>query len=136
MLSPEISYPAEQPVSGYTGAGFYEVDHAAAPVELEFDVPEDGTYAISVVYANGNGPVNTENKCAVRTLTVDGAEAGTLVMPHRGVANWDDWGLSNTINADLTAGKHRLGIVFMPQDENMNLKTNHALIDRVVIKKK
>lgn len=136
MRSAEISYQPEQSVSGFTGRGFYELDHNSAPIEVEFDAPEAGTYAISVVYANGNGPVNTENKCAIRTLTVDGTDAGTLVLPHRGVANWDDWGSSNTLNVSLKAGKHRLGIVFRPENENMNLRTNHALIDRVIIKKK
>lgn len=56
-------------------------------------------------------------------------------MPHRGVANWNDWGRTNTVQTDLAKGTHKLAITFRPEDENMNLKTNHALIDRIIIKK-
>ncbi len=135
MASPEISYRPEQPLKGYHGRGFVELDHASSPVYVDLDTDADGTYAIQVVYANGNGPVNTENKCAIRTLEVDGNVAGTLVMPQRGVANWNDWGRSNSVIVPLTAGQHRLGLTFRPADENMNLGTNHALVDRVIIKK-
>lgn len=135
MRSTEISYQPKEKLSGFTGSGFVEVDRKSAPVEVEIEIPEAGTYSISVRYANGNGPVNTENKAAVRSLTLDGNKAGTLVMPHRGVANWNDWGQSNSIVLPLEKGKHKLGIVYLPEDENMNINTNHALIDAINVKK-
>lgn len=135
MASEEISYPAERPVNGWHGAGFVETDHRNPSRSLEFDVPADGTYAITVVYANGNGPVNTENKCAVRTLEIDGSAAGTAVMPQRGRANWDDWGRSNVVTAPLKAGRHKLSLTLRPENENMNLHTNHALLDRVIVQR-
>ncbi len=134
MVSPEVSYQPAKPISGYHG-GFVEVDHSTKPVTVDLNIDADGTYAISAVYANGNGPVNTENKCAIRTIEIDGTPAGTIVMPHRGVANWNDWGRTNTVQTDLAKGTHKLAITFRPEDENMNLKTNHALIDRIIIKK-
>ena len=97
------------------------------------DVPVEGDYSLVLRYANGNGPVNTENKCGIRTVLVDGVEAGTVVLPQRGVANWDDWGESNHLPLHLAAGKHRIAIAFLPQDENMNIATNHALIDSVTL---
>ena len=133
MVSPEVSYQPSAPVEGYTGAGFFEVDRASAPITIPIDLPEGGRYAISVRYANGNGPVNTENKCAIRTLSVDGRRLGILVMPHRGVGNWYDWGASNTVIAHLPAGTHNLTIDFRPENNNMNIATNHALIDCVNI---
>ncbi|MDE6437633.1 MAG: hypothetical protein K2K69_09020 [Muribaculaceae bacterium] len=133
MVSPEVSYQPSAPVEGYTGAGFFEVDRASAPITIPVDLPEGGRYAISVRYANGNGPVNTENKCAIRTLSVDGRRLGILVMPHRGVGNWYDWGASNTVIAQLPAGTHNLTIDFRPENNNMNIATNHALIDCVNI---
>ena len=102
-----------------------------AAISVTIDVPADGEYAFSLRYANGNGPVNTENKCAIRTLTVDGNKIGTVVMPHRGVANWDDWGMTNEVKTELKAGKHTLCIEYRPENENMNLSTNHAIIDCV-----
>ena len=90
---------------------------------------------MAVRYANGNGPVNTENKAAVRTLGVDGANVGTLVMPQRGVGNWNDWGMSNGVQVSLTPGKHTLTVEYLPEDENMNITTNHALMDRIVVER-
>lgn len=131
MKSAEISYQPLIPIAGYNGNGFVETDHSTAAISVTIDVPTDGEYAFSLRYANGNGPVNTENKCAIRTLTVDGNKIGTVVMPHRGVANWDDWGMTNEVKTELKAGKHTLCIEYRPENENMNLSTNHAIIDCV-----
>lgn len=132
----EISYRPQGAIHGYRGAGFVETDKASAPVVMTFEAPEAGEYILSVRYANGNGPVNTENKAAIRTLTVNGKKAGTVVMPHRGVANWDDWGMSNSVATTLEKGKNRITIEYLPEDENMNIATNHALIDQLHIVKK
>lgn len=131
MKSAEISYQPLTPIAGYNGNGFVETDHSTATISVTIDVPADGEYAFSLRYANGNGPVNTENKCAIRTLTIDGNKIGTVVMPHRGVANWDDWGMTNEIKTELKAGKHTLCIEYRSENENMNLSTNHAIIDCV-----
>lgn len=135
VQSPEVSYPPEGPVQGYYGIGYVETDRSNGPRTVSFEIPEDGMYSISVRYANGNGPVNTENKAAVRTLSIDGSKAGTIVMPTRGVANWNDWGNSNGVIAELGAGSHTLTVEYLPEDENMNIETNHALLDRVEIVK-
>lgn len=135
MNSPEVSYRPRDEFAGYHGRGFVETDHTAREQEVEIALPEDGTYAAYVVYANGNGPINTENKCAIRTIVLDGEAVGTTVMPHRGVANWNDWGRSSVVTFPAKAGTHRMGVSFRPQDENMNLGTNHALLDRIVIQK-
>ncbi len=133
MRSSEVSYQPATPVSGYTGPGYFEIDHNAQPAVTIIDIPEDGTYAVGVRYANGNGPVNTENKCAIRSLMLDGQKVGTIVMPTRGVANWDDWGMSNYVTLHLTKGNHLLGLEYRPENENMNLGTNHALVDYFLI---
>lgn len=134
-VSAEISYRPEKAISGFHGAGFRELDRSSAPLNIPVEVPADGTYAIYLRYANGNGPVNTENKCAIRTLSVDGNRAGVVVMPQRGVANWDDWGFSNALTVPLTAGKHTVTIDFRPENNNMNINTNHALVDEIVLEK-
>lgn len=131
MVSPEISYPTDK-VEGFRGKGFVETDHKN-PASTTIEVPNDGLYSISFRYSNGNGPVNTENKAAVRSLYIDGKDVGTIVMPHRGVANWNDWGFTNSIKVNLNQGPHKLLLKLNPEDENMNLSTNHALIDGVVV---
>ena len=94
-------------------------------------VDEPGIYYVSVNYANGNGPVNTENKCAIRTLTVDGKREGLVVLPHRGRDNWDEYGWSNSVKVNLTPGEHIVGLEFRPENENMNIATNHAVISGI-----
>lgn len=131
-VSPEISYPSSQ-INGYRGKGFVETDKASKPLVKTIEIPHDGIYSISYRYSNGNGPVNTENKAAIRSLFVDGKDVGTIVMPQRGVANWDDWGISNSVKVKLDKGLHTVTLEFNSEDQNMNLKTNHALIDGIVV---
>lgn len=133
FVSAENTYEPTSPISGYTGNGFVEIDHKSAPVDINVEVPEDGLYAVSLIYANGNGPVNTENKCAVRTLAVDGKAVAAIIMPQRGEGKWSDWGRSSIARVPLEAGKHTLSILFRDENENMNLTTNHALIDRMEV---
>lgn len=135
MKSGEVSYQPAEKLDGYTGAGFMELDRNAAPVEVTVTVPEDGVYSVRLRYANGNGPVNTENKAGIRTLTIDGAKAGTVVLPHRGRGNWNDWGMTNGVQVKLTKGQHTLGIQYLPENENMNIDTNHALVDHLNIER-
>ena len=56
-------------------------------------------------------------------------------MPQRGVGNWSEWGSSSVVTTDLKAGSHLLQILFDSDCENMNIDTNHALIDRVILRK-
>lgn len=135
MKSAEVSYQPKEEILGWHGQGWVETDHKTAVPPLDFSVDASGTYSVTVIYANGNGPVNTENKCAVRSVVVDGKKAGTVVMPHRGTGNWNDWGRSNAVSMPLGAGVHRLELPLLPEDENMNLGTNHAIIDRVIIER-
>ncbi len=135
MISEEISYQPLTPVQGYTGTGFVEIDRSSAPLQIPFTVTEDGTYRITFRYANGNGPVNTENKAAIRTVSVDGQRLGVIVMPQRGVANWDDWGRSSAVETHLTPGAHTITIDYRPENTNMNTATNHALLDHLRLEK-
>ena len=89
----------------------------------------DGKYLFRLRYANGNGPWNTDNKCAIRTLLFNGAVTGTLVFPQRGVDLWNDWGWSNSYTLDLRKGINTIDIVFEEWNNNMNLIENKALLD-------
>lgn len=136
MTSEEISYRPEQEISGYSGNGFAEISRSSLPLEIPFNVSDEGLYELSLRYANGNGPVNTENKAAIRSIYVDGNDVGTMIFPHRGVADWYNWGDSNVLTINLTPGDHTLTVIYNPEDENMNITTNHALIDNLKIRKK
>lgn len=135
MSSPEVSYQPSEPIAGFNGDGFVELDQKDNNASINVKIPQSGLYAFQYRYANGNGPVNTENKAAIRTMTLNGRNAGTIVMPQRGVANWNDWGMSNMVIVPLSAGTYTVGITYLPEDENMNIKTNHALVDQLRIER-
>jgi hypothetical protein len=117
---------------GFTGAGYVPLTlQQNTTVEIPLSVPRAGTYSIDVRYANGNGPINTDSKAAVRTVLVDGKELGVLVMPQRGENRWSDWGYSNPVRARLAPGAHMLTITYTPLDMNMNRRENTALLDHV-----
>ncbi len=117
---------------GFSGSGFTEVSTTINPqINIPVEVEENGNYIIDVRYANGNGPINTENKCAIRTLLVDEMKKGVLVMPQRGTNEWSNWGFSNAVQTHLTKGRHNVSIAYLPANENMNIAINQAMIDYV-----
>lgn len=106
---------------------------------LAFDVTvsQAGTYFVDIRYANGSGPINTENKCAIRTLMVNGNRAGAIVMPQRGIDEWLSTGFSNMLTVELVEGKNSMAIEYLiPENVNMNGEVNTALLDYVRIIKK
>ncbi|WP_232324613.1 MGH1-like glycoside hydrolase domain-containing protein [Pedobacter cryoconitis] len=118
------------PYQGYTTNGFIEISKAKNnKITLEIDIAEAGIYAIDFRYANGNGPTNTENKCAIRTFNVDGQFAGTFVFPQRGKEEWSDWGFSNINTVKLTTGTHEFQLSLEDWNENMNGEINQAMLD-------
>jgi hypothetical protein len=117
---------------GFTGAGYLSLTRERnVTVEMPVSVPRADLYAIDVRYANGNGPINTDSRAALRTLRVDGREVGVLVMPQRGKDLWTDWGYSNPVQVWLAPGTHTLIIAYTPLDENMDRRENTALLDHL-----
>ena len=118
------------PYQGYSGNGFVEISKTKnTKITLAIDIPETGTYAVDFRYANGNGPTNTENKCAIRTFTIDGVFAGTFVFPQRGKDEWSDWGFSNSNETFLSKGRHQFSLTFEEWNENMSGPINQAMLD-------
>ena len=98
-----------------------------ATIDFDVDVTESGDYFFDLRYANGSGPINTENKCAIRILYVNGAEAGAIVMPQRGIDEWLSTGFSNMLRLKLKAGANHLSLRY--DIDNMNVDVNTALIE-------
>jgi hypothetical protein len=121
-----------KPYKGFSGNGFIEISKTLnTKIDFSINVKEDGTYILDVRYANGNGPINTENKCAFRTIYIDSTITGTLVFPQRGKDEWSNWGWSNSLELPLTKGLHHITISFEPWNENMNGDINQAMLDYV-----
>jgi len=124
------------PYKGFTGDGFIEISTTVnKTVQFKVKVDGDGLYAIDFRYANGNGPTNTENKCAIRTLSVDGKPINAMVFPQRGKEEWSNWGFSNSLKVSLLKGEHILSLSLEDFNENMNGEINQAMIDYVRIVK-
>lgn len=103
----------------------------AEPVGIRISVPDDGDYALDWHYANGNGDVALQNKCAVRSLFVDGKQVGVSVFPQRGIEEWSLWGWSNSQRVSLSKGSHEIALRFLPQNVNMNIEVNDCCVDRL-----
>ncbi|UOQ66529.1 alpha-L-rhamnosidase-related protein [Hymenobacter volaticus] len=132
----EASTPlSDQPDQGYTDSKFIETTTVNPSVAATVVVPATGTYAVDIRYANGNGPINTSNKCAIRTLRINQQFLGTIVLPQRGDDEWADWGFSNVVVAHLPEGAHTLLLSLEPANENMSGDVNGALLDCIRLTK-
>ncbi|MDO9258124.1 MAG: hypothetical protein Q7U54_21615 [Bacteroidales bacterium] len=127
-----VSEKSNQSFKGYSGDGFIEISKTVnKTVHFKIKVDTDGLYSIDFRYANGNGPTNTENKCAIRTLSVDNNPVNAIVFPQRGKEEWSNWGFSNSLKVFLTKGEHVISISLEDANENMNGEINQAMIDFV-----
>ncbi|WP_245318829.1 alpha-L-rhamnosidase-related protein [Hymenobacter elongatus] len=125
-----------KPYKGYTGQGFVEISKTQNnTLSVPITVPAAGLYALDFRYSNGNGPINTSNKCAVRTLREGRQLLGTVVLPQRGVDEWSDWGFSNPVLVRLEKGTHPLTLALEPANENMNGDVNQAMLDYLRVTK-
>ncbi len=116
--------------------GFVEISKTKnTNLTFQVSVLEDGLYAIDFRYANGEGPINTSNKCAFRTLKNNNTFLGTIVLPQRGTDQWSDWGFTNSVQVKLAKGTHQLSLTFEPANENMNGEVNRAMLDYMRITK-
>ena len=99
------------------------------------DVPEDGRWALVWNYTNGNGCITTHNRCAIRTLYLDGVRQDVCVFPQRGENAWNDWGYTMPTALDLTAGKHTLTLKYQPENANMHLDINEFALKGLKLQK-
>ena len=134
----EFATPGTSLVEGTRSKHFVEISTTAnTDISIPVVVPAAGTYYVDVRYANGSGPINTDNRCAVRMLFVNTHLQGAIVMPQRGSGEWLNTGFSNRLSVDLLGGKNVLQIMYVePYCTNMNGEVNTALIDYVRLIKK
>jgi hypothetical protein len=118
------------PYTNFSGKGFVELTLTKnKEIVMKFEVKKDGMYLIDFKFSNGSGPWNTENKCAIRSLTVNDMYQGVIVMPQRGSDEWSDWGFSNVRKVQLKSGINTIKIHFEDWNNNMNVDVNTAMLD-------
>lgn len=121
---------SDKAYKGFSGDGFVEISKSEnTSISIPVEIKEDGLYSLDFRYANGNGPTNTENKCAIRSLKENNKQIGTVVFPQRGSGEWSNWGWSNAVKVYLKKGKHNITLTFEPANENMNGEINQAMLD-------
>ncbi|MEM7379898.1 MAG: glycogen debranching protein [Bacteroidota bacterium] len=120
------------PYTNYSGSGFSEVSlQENKSIEIKTSIAKSGLYLIDLRYSNGNGRWNTNNKCAIRSLTVNDNYQGAMVLPQRGQDEWADWGFSNSRRITLNSGINTIKIHFEDWNNNMNLDENTAMLDYI-----
>jgi len=131
IIQPEDhSEKSNLPHTNYSGNGFIEITkHNNTTISFEVDIPKDGNYLTQCRYANGSGPWNTDNKCAIRSLYANKEYVGPWVFPQRGNEEWSDWGMTNGLIIRLPKGKNVLTLQLEEWNTNMNIDINTALID-------
>ncbi len=122
------------PYAGFNGSGFVEISKTRnRMISIPITVEREGLYYLQTRYANGNGPVNTNSRCALRNLYVNNRFSGVLIFPQRGKDEWSNWGYSNMLPVQLSGGQNNLTIVFEDNNENMDGEINQAMLDEVMI---
>ena len=133
IIQPEKSNnPIHNAYEGYTGDGYIPLT-TQKNKNLNFFilVEKSGYYSIDFRYANGNGPINTDNKCAIRTLKINNVDIATMVFPQRGLHQWTDWGYSNSVKYYFSSGQHKVELNYYDYNRNMNVVENVAFIDHL-----
>ena len=126
----DVAEKSDLSYKDFTGDGFIEISKTSnKTVHFKVRVNQDGLYSIDFSYANGNGPTNTENKCAIRTLAVDEKPVNAVIFPQRGKEEWSNWGYSNALKIHLSKGEHIISLLLKDANENMNGEINQAMID-------
>lgn len=122
----------EREHAGFTGDGYARLTRESnLDVEVPVRITCGGVYLVEPRYANGSGPINTDARAAIRTLSVGGDDIGVLVMPQRGTDRWTDWGYGTGPRLELPAAEYTFRLVLMPKDENMDRHVNTALLDHL-----
>ncbi|TNE70248.1 glycogen debranching protein [bacterium] len=118
--------------TGYRGYGFLKLDvdsTKTSDVKMLVYPNNGGDYWLDFRYANGNGPINTENKTGIRSLYVNGEWMGSSIFPQRGTNEWSNWGFSNRIKATLKTGRNEIELRYESYNANMNGEVNGFWLD-------
>jgi len=125
-------------VKGTSGKGFIELTRQRnTSVTIPVEITESGNYVFEFRFSNGSGDFTTDDKCALRSLYVDGAYTETMIFPQMGShGEWDKWEISPSAPMHLSKGKYILTLQLDPFNENINGDVNDAFLDKIEIIKK
>ena len=120
------------PYTQYEGAGYLPLSlKENLEVSIPVNIPESGHYAIDFLYANANGTIQSENRCAIRTLWDGEQRLGVVVMPQCGLGEYGIWKYTSPRIVRMEEGEHLLRLTFQPENTNMNIDINSAAISKM-----
>ncbi|MRR20338.1 glycogen debranching protein [bacterium] len=131
----DFNLRGEGTAGGFSGKGYVRFtleDNKELVIRVNADA---GIYALRMRYANGTGPVNTDNNCGIRSLYVNGSFAGSMVFPQRGKDEWSDWGSTGVEWISLREGENTLNLRYEEFNRNMDGVINEFLLDYIIIEK-
>lgn len=125
-----LGVKSKSPYRNYPGQGYLHLTKTEnVNVRIPVNIKESGRYAIDFTYSNANGPINTDNRCAIRTLwDAEGRRIGPVIMPQVGVDSFSVWTQSNTLYVELDEGCHEFYLTYSPENDNMNIAVNSAAV--------
>ncbi|HUW93811.1 MAG TPA: hypothetical protein VMV74_11655 [Bacteroidales bacterium] len=130
----DFNLTCENKIEGFTGKGYVSFTlKKKEELNILVKAEKAGSYSLRLRYANGTGPVNTDNNCGIRSLYVNNIYAGSLVFPQRGKDEWSAWGLTNIEWVSLTAGNNHLTIRYDNFNRNMDGEINDFLVDYIML---
>ena len=133
IIQAETAGDVNQDAAGFTGAGYLVLTKTAnTSLAYRVEIPETGLYLLKARYSNGSGPINTDNKCAIRTILINEVDY-PLIMPQLGYQEWSNWGWSNPLAVELSKGQHTFKITYTEADKNMNAEVNQAYLDKIIL---
>ena len=131
----DFNLRSENTAEGFSGKGYVPFTMKSKKDLVTKVNVKAGKYVLRARYANGTGPVNTDNNCGIRSLYVNGIFAGSLVFPQRGKDEWSSWGLTNTEWITLKEGENTLTIRFEDFNRNMDGEINEFLLDYISLQR-
>lgn len=124
---------ASEPLRHYADASVQQVNvdkwldnTLGEQINVMVRISTEGWYVIDWEYANGNGNIKTENKCATRQLYVNGKNAGPMVFPQRGEDAWHLYGWSNPVKVYFKKGTHKIDLRYLKENININIDSDKA----------
>lgn len=131
----DFNVPGESKFPGFSGEGYIMISLNDIRELIVRVNAVAGGYRLRLRYANGTGPVNTDNNCGIRSLYVNGSFTCSLVFPQRGKDEWSDWGYSYPESIELNSGENLLIIRYENFNRNMDGQINEFLLDQILLEK-
>jgi hypothetical protein len=131
----DFNLRGENEIAGFSGKGYVPFTMKSSKDLVIRVNADEGRYVLRSRYANGTGPVNTDNNCGIRSLYVNGIFAGSLIFPQRGKDEWSNWGLTNTEWVTLKQGENTLTIRYEDFNRNMDGEINDFLLDCIYLQR-